>query len=211
MYMLQRQIVLVVFLLIFCPVSLLAQNLIDCETTIITPELISCSWEAFKHSDKELNDHYRKFIQNLSGENAQSIKAAQVAWIRFKEKNCQLVYDAVFPGTEAPIDKNYCLQIVTKDRITEIKRIMERKQDNCSKCDDFFRSLAVLTALGYKKSDVLSKINTYVFNRSGKEWNNYVRATCDFSVKYVNDKRDICEARLNFIYLRNYEQVTDDD
>jgi uncharacterized protein YecT (DUF1311 family) len=209
--MFQRKITLFVSFLIFFPTLSLAQDLIDCKTTVATPELISCSGEEFKRSDKELNDIYSNFVSSAGNENSPAIKNAQVAWIRFKARHCQLVYDSEFPGTEAPIAKNYCLQITTRDRAAEMERIMQRKVDRCQRCDYFFRTMAVFSASGYKRSEVLSKINARVFNKSGNEWNNYVQATCDFSVKYIGDKRDMCEARLNFIYLRNYAQVTDDD
>jgi uncharacterized protein YecT (DUF1311 family) len=205
--MFQKKVILIILAFAFFSSYSLAQDLESCNTTL---EMIDCTWKAYQPSDKEINNLHSTFVSSAGNENMSAIKKAQIAWVRFKEKFCK-VYDDNSLGTSAPIEKNICLTKITEDRSTEIKRIMQRNVDKCSRCDDFFRAVAVLSASGYKKSEVLSKINTSVFKIAGNEWKNYVHATCDFSEKYINDKRDMCEARLNFIYLRNYEQVTDDE
>ena len=65
----------------------------------------------------------------------------------------------------------------------------------------------MLAAIGYDKIDLMAKINMYKSVRNDNYLANYVKATCGFSAEYANDDRQLCEGRLNFIYMRDYLQV----
>jgi uncharacterized protein YecT (DUF1311 family) len=208
MHKFRRVTAFVFFALCFAVNSAWARDLEKCNS-IVNNDLIECAHEGYVEKDKELNKLYSKFIAGLEENEKSEVKSVQLQWIRFKEKYCKDVYDNIYPGREASIDYNLCLDSVTDDRIAEITRMMER--DGCDECTDFVKTLSAISETGYKKSVLYSKINTHVASLSDKNWNNYVRANCAFSSVYVKDKREVCEARLNFNYLKHYKHVSGKD
>lgn len=169
--------------------------------------------EAYMKADKELNEIYATFIKTAGKENERAIKTAQVAWIRFKEEHCQVGYDATSVSSRAPMYTALCLTAATEDRIYEINRIMEMKSSllfpfysgDFFLRDDFTNMLRVFGTIGYNKSEFMDKLSREVAGYDNSNWKKYVQATCDFSKSYTPvDERDMCEARLNFVYLRNF-------
>jgi uncharacterized protein YecT (DUF1311 family) len=169
--------------------------------------------EAYVKADKKLNEIYATFIKTAGKENERAIKAAQVAWIRFKEEHCQVGYDATSVSSRAPMYTALCLTAATEDRIYEINRIMEMNSSllfpfysgDFFLRDDFTNMLRVFGTIGYNKSEFMDKLSREVAGYDNANWKKYVQATCDFSKNYTPiDERDICEARLNFVYLRNF-------
>lgn len=164
-------------------------------------ELISCTSNGYKRADKRLNETYRDFMSQLSEEEGRQLKSVQIIWIKFKEKHCQDIYDATYPGQEAPIEKNACLWTITKNRTDELNYIKKAKSNNYTG-DKFSEFLELIHKNGYNKGNMTNKfINIYL---NEKEWNNYVEFSCNFSSSYIGERERSysCRARHNF--LRDY-------
>jgi hypothetical protein len=164
--------------------------------------------EEYVKADKYLNDIYSTFIEAAGIENVQAIKMSQVAWIRFKEKHCNVNYEATSVNSVAPLNIDLCLRVMTENRSNEIKRIMDVKNDPFSYYrDSFVILLSIIEAIGYNKSEFIKRLNNKITEYGDAVWGKYVQATCSFSTTYIEDKRDVCEARLNYIYLRNIQSL----
>ena len=98
-----------------------------------------CSYEEFLKVDKSLNDAWgivKPIIKNFSDELEeledkpenlwQSHLGAQRAWVKFRDLHCLTERNLYFRGTIAPTINNTCRTNITKERIKELFRIVER-------------------------------------------------------------------------------------
>jgi uncharacterized protein YecT (DUF1311 family) len=92
-----------------------------------------CSERYLQNADGKLNQIYKAIVVDLNHEQRQSLVNAQRAWINYRDANCDSqVFD--HKNKDAYINiYNICLAVVTKARITELKRIYHiNGQDNIS-------------------------------------------------------------------------------
>ncbi|MCL2591034.1 MAG: DUF1311 domain-containing protein [Betaproteobacteria bacterium] len=157
--------------------------------------------EEYRKADKVLNEIYSTFIKSAGKENVQAIKTAQRAWIRYKEKHCNVNYDAVSESSVAPLNTYSCLRTETELRIHEIKRIMRVKKDPSDYERDEFSTILSMSETTADKTKLMISINNAMLEYADADWRKYVRATCAFSANYIEEDQDVCEARLNFIYV----------
>ena len=177
-----------------------------CEKAFTNNELQVCSGKSYERADKQLNKSYKKLLTQLNSEQAQKLKADQRNWIIFKEKECQSMYDAEYPGNEAPIVKNACLDILTRDREDELLRINAMISKN-TRHDEFIKMLKVFTQIGFEEDNLIQQFNALY--SSDKNWQSYVKSSCEFVHMLVEDSSPsffkntptYCSARLN--YMRN--------
>lgn len=105
---------------------------IDCDNASSTVEMNYCGEQDYNKSDAELNTLYRSILdgldeqENANGESVDkwrgALKAAQRAWIDFKEKDCgELIGYEWGGGTGAGPAMYGCLIQKTKTRIQELK------------------------------------------------------------------------------------------
>jgi len=159
--------------------------------SIKNDDLILCVNKKYTLSDKILNEVYQKNINLMSAENKKELKDVQIAWIRFKERHCQNIYDAISPGREADIEKILCLLGVTKKRTYELLSIESGDSEEL-----FSDILSALHGVGYGKSEVVGKlVNASTNGNNG--WKEYVSKSCNFSSRMSGEKVSFCMARLN--------------
>ena len=65
-----------------------------------------------KASDAELNKVYKTIMMRLSKDDQAKFKAAQLAWIKFRDLDCKWAY----------VDSRDCLGDRTDDRINELRK-----------------------------------------------------------------------------------------
>jgi uncharacterized protein YecT (DUF1311 family) len=109
---------------------------IDCENASSTVEMNYCGEQAYTKVDAELNRVYQEIVKGIDSHDdveadrlktwKDTLKAAQKAWIAFKEKDCgELIYLEWYGGTGAASASHGCLIQKTETRIKELKERYE--------------------------------------------------------------------------------------
>ncbi len=93
----------------------------DCKDAVSTAEMRTCANERYKAADAELNRVYRQLASQLSDQRRAKLKAAQKAWIAFRDKNAAFVASVVADGTMYPILEVMALTTATKQRTEQLK------------------------------------------------------------------------------------------
>lgn len=92
-------------------------------------EMNMCWGSQYKAADAQLNSVYREFTSKLSPEETTQLKNTQLAWIKFRDANCEFVADAYKGGTIRPMIAAMCLADVTNARTSELKAQMKERED----------------------------------------------------------------------------------
>jgi uncharacterized protein YecT (DUF1311 family) len=92
-------------------------------------EMNICWGNQYKAADAQLNAAYREFAAKLSAEETAQLKTAQLAWIKFRDANCEFVADAYKGGSIRPMIAAMCLADVTSARTSELKAQMKERED----------------------------------------------------------------------------------
>ena len=92
-------------------------------------EMNICWGKEYKAADAQLNAAYREFTAKLSAEETAQLKTAQLAWIKFRDANCEFVADQYKGGSIRPMIAAMCLADVTNARTSELKAQLKERED----------------------------------------------------------------------------------
>ena len=81
----------------------------------------------FELVDAELNKVYKEVIKLLSEKENQLLIKAQRDWIKFRDSHCEFEANEYEGGSIQPLIYSSCLTERTKDRIKDLKSILEPK------------------------------------------------------------------------------------
>ena len=105
----------------------------DCYKTAVTQfDLDACAGSDFEAADKDLNTTYRELLSRLpDSADQQALKAAQLAWIAFRDKDCEFEAGPVEgSGSIRPMVAGMCLADRTRTRTAQLKTFL-----NCEEGD----------------------------------------------------------------------------
>jgi uncharacterized protein YecT (DUF1311 family) len=88
-------------------------------------EMNICWGKEYKAADAQLNAAYREFASKLNPEETAQLKTVQLAWIKFRDANCEFVADQYKGGSMRPMVAAMCLADVTSARTSELKAQMK--------------------------------------------------------------------------------------
>lgn len=88
-------------------------------------EMTRCANSAYTAADKELNEVYRRLTAKLDAEARASLKAAEAAWLKYRDANCEYESSFYRGGTMRPMVHAFCLARVTRARAEELKGQLE--------------------------------------------------------------------------------------
>lgn len=88
----------------------------------VTAGMIDCITAEYKQQDARLNKAYKSLMAGLNAERGKQLKAAQRAWIKFRDTNCEFYMDPD-GGTLARVNANDCMMQMTAHRAQEIERL----------------------------------------------------------------------------------------
>ena len=92
-------------------------------------EMNICWGKEYKAADAQLNKTYQDFMSKLDESEKVQLKNAQVAWLKYRDTNCEFVADQYKGGTMRPMIAAICLAEVTNARVNELKsQIKDREQ-----------------------------------------------------------------------------------
>ncbi len=86
---------------------------------------IQCIGDAVKVQDARLNQNYAKAMKALTPEQKVKLRAAQRAWIAFKDADCQSLWDDDW-GTLSRVTANMCVLDRTSERADELANYPDR-------------------------------------------------------------------------------------
>ncbi|WP_310542834.1 lysozyme inhibitor LprI family protein [Phenylobacterium sp.] len=86
---------------------------------------IQCIGDAVAIQDARLNKNYAKAMKGLTLEQQASLRAAQRAWIAFKQADCQSLQDDAW-GTMSRVTANMCVLDRTTERADELANYPDR-------------------------------------------------------------------------------------
>ena len=92
-----------------------------CESPQTQAEMNVCSAEAFLRKDNELNAVYKKAIQSVDPTRRPKLRAAQRAWLAFRDAQCDFEGSEAEGGTMKPTLVNGCKSEVTTARIAQLR------------------------------------------------------------------------------------------
>ncbi len=104
------------------PDNLLAQNP-NCENPQSQREINICAARYYEAEDRKLNQVY----QQLSSQMRSQLTQAQLAWIEFRDTNCDFARSLFAGGTIAPSIYNGCLGGMTEQRTSELEAYRARQ------------------------------------------------------------------------------------
>ena len=100
-----------------------------CEDAQTQADMNMCWGTEYKKADAQLNKIYQELAAMLEAEDKTELKAAETAWIKYRDAHCEFASDQYRGGSMRPMIEAICLADVTNNRTTELKnQIKERKQ-----------------------------------------------------------------------------------
>ena len=87
-------------------------------------ELNRCAALARDRADAELNKVYRELIKDTGAAERAKLRAAQLAWIKFRDAHCDYRSIGNKGGSIYPMVVSFCLAGVTNARVKELQEIL---------------------------------------------------------------------------------------
>src|SRR5688572_31083266 len=116
-------------MMVFAAVFAQDQKKDPCADAQSQAEMNICWGKEYKAADAQLNAAYREFNSKLNPEETAQLKTAQLAWIKFRDANCEFVADAYKGGSIRPMIAAMCLADVTNARTSELKAQMKEREE----------------------------------------------------------------------------------
>jgi uncharacterized protein YecT (DUF1311 family) len=92
----------------------------------VTVALRACTSRELQHQDQRLNRIYHKLYQATPSAIKANLKAAQLAWIQFRDKQCALNGSTAQGGTLAPLLVDSCHLEMTVERANELEKLAKQ-------------------------------------------------------------------------------------
>ncbi len=120
-----RKILMTIMFLCILMVHDLPASERDCNDAASTAEMRACANELYEAADAELNRVYRQLTHQLSDKRREKLKAAQQAWITFRDKNATFAAGEVEDGTMYPLLEVSELTTMTKQRTEQLRAYLK--------------------------------------------------------------------------------------
>lgn len=91
----------------------------------VTVDLRACTNAELQQQDQRLNRAYQKLTQTLQPASKKKLKAAQLAWIQFRDAQCELEAANAGDGTLSPLVADSCHLEMTARRANEFEALLK--------------------------------------------------------------------------------------
>lgn len=108
---------------------------VDCTTTMAQQEMNFCAEAEWQVADAELNATYQEVMAAMKAMDRdlpvelrgaeEALRAAQRAWIPYRDANCEAAGFAMRGGSAEPLLVYGCLRQMTADRTDELRSLTE--------------------------------------------------------------------------------------
>jgi uncharacterized protein YecT (DUF1311 family) len=92
-------------------------------------ELNRCAARARDRADAELNKVYRELMKDAGATERAKLRAAQLAWIKFRDAHCDYTSVGNKGGSIYPMVYSFCLAGVTKARVEQLQEILREQSE----------------------------------------------------------------------------------
>ncbi len=116
-------------LFLFAPVAMAQAGQHSCEQAESQFEMTQCAGREYKQADAELNKVYQQVLRQEESGGQARLKAAQLAWLKFRDTQCAYEAGDYIGGTMRPMVEAFCLAAVTNDRTRQLKEILKAKAE----------------------------------------------------------------------------------
>ena len=96
-----------------------------CADAVTQFEMNQCAHKEHEAADAELNKVYNRLSAKLDDEQRAKLKESELAWIKYRDTDCDFEGSFYKGGTMRPMIESYCLARVTKERTAELKQQIE--------------------------------------------------------------------------------------
>ena len=162
----------------------------DCNSpSMVSNDILACVTISYKEIDKKLNDQYKFLKLNDDPSNKKLLVNSERAWIKYRDARCNEVYELVYPGKEAEIERVSCQASMASSRLTELIYI-ETGVFN----DNFDSSLSMLARVSSKgRDEIIDYINGEAVIPEGAE---YFKRNCELTEFLYQENSRACSARM---------------
>lgn len=91
-------------------------------------DMNQCAGEEYKKADAQLNKVYEKVLARAEAAQKTQLKAAQNAWIRFRDTDCAFQTSATEGGSIHSMMLAQCMQIKSQARTKELEALLDCKE-----------------------------------------------------------------------------------
>ena len=112
--------------LLLLPASQLHAQTLDYDNAMTQMEMNQCAAQALEQADQELNRVYTQYRADLSAKDRQALKQVQLAWIKFRDLDCERIASVYDGGSMQPMVRSNCLAERTRERISHLEQMTER-------------------------------------------------------------------------------------
>ncbi|MCL6755238.1 lysozyme inhibitor LprI family protein [Nostoc sp. CCCryo 231-06] len=105
------------------PEMRLVQKL-NCNNPQTQSAINECTKLSYQNVDKKLNQVYQQLLPTLESSRKQKLIAAQLAWIKFRDTNCEFERSRYEGGSIAPTIYFGCLRNTTKLRTQQLQEYL---------------------------------------------------------------------------------------
>ncbi|HEX8423249.1 MAG TPA: lysozyme inhibitor LprI family protein [Pyrinomonadaceae bacterium] len=92
-------------------------------------ELNQCAARARDKADAELNKVYRELVKDTGTAERAKLRAAQLAWIKFRDAQCDYESIGNKGGSMYPMVSSFCLARVTTERVKRLQEILREQRE----------------------------------------------------------------------------------
>ena len=85
----------------------------------------SCENARFQNADQKLNAVYDNLLKHLNSGQQEKLRAAQRAWVQFRDANANFLASRAGSGTLAPLLRVNALADMTESRLQELSKISQ--------------------------------------------------------------------------------------
>lgn len=95
-----------------------------CDDARTQLEMNECADREYRKADAELNRVYQELVR-ASGRTDARLKAAQLAWIKFRDAECDYKASFYEGGSMQPMTYSFCLADVTSERTKQLRESLK--------------------------------------------------------------------------------------
>jgi uncharacterized protein YecT (DUF1311 family) len=92
-------------------------------------ELNQCAARARDRADAELNKAYRELMKDAGASEGAKLRAAQLAWLKFRDAHCDYRSVGNKGGSIYPMVVSFCLAEVTTARVKQLREILREQSE----------------------------------------------------------------------------------
>jgi uncharacterized protein YecT (DUF1311 family) len=92
-------------------------------------ELNQCAARARDKADAELNKVYRELMKDAGTTERAKLRAAQLAWLKFRDAQCDYESFGNKGGSIYPMVSSFCLARVTNARVKQLQEILRESRE----------------------------------------------------------------------------------